>query len=173
MFIVPMTLFSCARRGVVTIESTTSRVSTIVSICAASTMRRISEWASETSTYSVRSSSTFGGRRSMPTIASTALSRSNAWARRPPHSVDSPVMRMRRLSKWSLPEPDGAPLAQHVEQVLLDARAHLVGDGLDEPLVLPRLVAGAEVGGRHGRQEADLELRRQVAGHAEQAEVRE
>src|SRR3954451_9311522 len=168
MFIVPMTLFSCARRGLVTIESTTRRVSTIVSICAASTMRRISEWASETSTYSVRSSSTFGGRRSVPTIAPTSLSRSSACARRPPHSVDSPVMRTRRLSK-----PDGAALAQHVEQVLLDARADLVGDGLDQALVLPRLVARAEGGGGHGRQEADLELRRQVARHPEQAEMRE
>src|SRR3954470_17703087 len=168
MFIVPMTLFSCARRGVVTSEATTRRESTMVSICAASTMRRISEWASETSTYSVRSSSTFGGRRSMPTIASTSGSASRACARRPPHSVDSPVMRIRRLSK-----PDGAALAQHVEQVLLDARADLVGDRLDEALVLPRLVTGAEVVGGHGRQEADLELRRQVARHAEQAEVRE
>src|SRR4051794_17753939 len=168
MFIVPMTLFSCARRVLVTIESTTRRVSTIVSTCAASTMRRISECASETSTYSVRWSSTFGGRRSMPMIASTSGSRSSACASRPPHSVDSPVMRMRRLSK-----PDGAALAQHLEQVLLDAGAHLVGDGLDQALVLPRLVALAEVVGQDRRQEADLELRRQVGPgrerHVEQA----
>jgi len=83
-FIVPTTLFSWARRGLVTIESTTSLVSTTVSISAASTMRRMSECESCTRTYSVRCSSTFGGRRSTPMIASTAGSRSRAWASRPP-----------------------------------------------------------------------------------------
>src|SRR4051812_26376798 len=169
MFIVPMTLFSCARLGDVTTESTTIRVSTSVSISAASTMRRISECASETWTNSVRSSSTFGGVRSMPMIASTSGSRSSAWASRPPQKVDRPVMRIRRLSK-----PDGAALAEHVEQVLLDARPDLVRHGLDQALVLPRLVAvGGQLVDRHGRQEADLELGRQVAAHPEQPKVRE
>src|SRR3954471_11740940 len=169
MFIVPMTLFSCARRGDVTIESTTSRVSTSVSISAASTMRRISECASETWTNSVRSSSTLGGVRSMPMIASTPGSRPTMCAGWPPHRVDRPVMRIRRLSK-----PDGAALSEHVEQVLLDARAHLVGDGLHQALVVPRLGAvGAQIVGRDGWQEADLELGGQVTGHPEQAEVRE
>ncbi len=67
-----MTLFSWARRADVTIGSTTSRVSTTVSISAASTMRRISVWESATWTNSVRSSSTFGGRRSMPMTVSTS-----------------------------------------------------------------------------------------------------
>src|SRR3954471_4485449 len=166
MFIVPMTLFSCARRGEVTLESTTRRVSTIVSISAASTIRRISECASETWTNSVRLSSTFGGLRSIPTIASISGSCSRACASRPPQYVDSPVRRTRLLAK-----PDGAPLGQHVDQVLLDARAHLVGDGLDEALVVPRRVA--EVVRRDGLEEADLELGGQVAGHAQQAAVRE
>ena len=42
MFIVPITLFSCALDDVVVAESTTSRVSTTVSISAASTTRRSS-----------------------------------------------------------------------------------------------------------------------------------
>src|SRR3954453_8273032 len=168
MFIVPMTLFSCARLGVVTTESTTRRVSTTVSISAASTMRRISGCASETWTNSVRSSSTFGGVRSMPTIPSTSGSCSRPCASRPPQWVDSPVRRMRRLRSA---KPDGPPLGEHVEQVLLDARAHLVGDGLHEPLVVPGRLA--EVVGTDGVEEADLELRGQVAGHAEQPAVRE
>ena len=39
---VPITLFSCASRGLVVLESTTRRVSTTVSISAASTTRRSS-----------------------------------------------------------------------------------------------------------------------------------
>ena len=84
MFIVPMTLFSWARRGAVTIESTTRRVSTTVSISAASTMRRMSEYRSTTRTNSVRCSSTLGGVLSTPMIASKRGSASRAWARRPP-----------------------------------------------------------------------------------------
>jgi hypothetical protein len=83
-FIVPMTLFSCASRGVVTTESTTRRVSTTVSICAPRTMRLISECWSSTRTNSVRWSSTFGGRLSTPMIASTSGSASSDCARRPP-----------------------------------------------------------------------------------------
>src|SRR3954464_1080359 len=132
-FIVPITLFSCARRGVGAAESTTSRVSTTVSISAASTMRRISEWVSATWTNSVRSSSNFGGVRSIPMIASTSGSRSRNWARRPPQYVERPVTRMRLLSK-----PDRLARADHLDEVLLDHRADLVGDRLDEALVLPR-----------------------------------
>jgi len=43
MFIVPMTLFSCASCGEVTNELTTRRVSTTVSSSAALTIRPISE----------------------------------------------------------------------------------------------------------------------------------
>ena len=91
-----MTLFSCARRAVVTTESATSRVSTTVSTSAASTMRRMSDWLSATRTNSVRSSSTLGGVRSTPMTASTAGSCSRAWASRDPQDVESPVTRMRR-----------------------------------------------------------------------------
>src|SRR5439155_6327293 len=70
-----------------------------------------------------------------------------------------------------LAKPDRAPLGEHVDEVLLDARAHLVGDGLDEALVLPRRVA--QVVGADRVQEADEELRRQEAEHPEQAAVRE
>src|SRR3954451_16926781 len=174
MFSVPMTLFSCARRGAVTIESTTRRVSTTVSISAACTMRRISECESATRTYSVRSSSTLGGLRSIPTIASISGTRSSACARRPPQYVDRPVTRTRRVVTSAGPplaEPDRLARGEHVDERLLDARAHLVDDGLHQPLVLPRLLA--HVVGMDGLQEADLELRRQVARHAEQAEVRE
>jgi hypothetical protein len=79
-----MTLFSCASRGLVTIESTTRRVSTTVSISAPCTMRRISECWLWTWTNSVRSSSTLGGVLSTPMIASTAGSCSSACASRPP-----------------------------------------------------------------------------------------
>ena len=84
MFIVPITLFSWALRGEVVAESTTSRVSTTVSISAASTTRRSSACWVPTFTYSVRSSSTLGSSLSTPTIASIDGSASSAWARRPP-----------------------------------------------------------------------------------------
>jgi hypothetical protein len=83
-FIVPMTLFSWARRGDVTMESTTRRVSTTVSISAACTIRRMSDCSSVTRTNSVRASSTFGGLRSMPMSASMPGSCSRACASRPP-----------------------------------------------------------------------------------------
>src|SRR4051794_40354645 len=161
-----MTLFSCARRGVVTAESTTSRVSTTVSISAASTMRRISECVSATCTNSVRSSSNFGGVRSIPMIASISGSFSRNCASRPPQYVDRPVMRMRLLSK-----PDALALAHHLDEVLLDDGADLVRDRLHEALVLPGALV--ELVGADRRQEADLELRGQIARHAEQAAVRE
>ena len=63
--------------------------------------------------------------------------------------------------------------AEHVDELVLDGGADLVGDGLHERLVLPRLVAEGGVVGRHRGQEAELELGRQVAEHPEQAEVRE
>src|SRR3712207_8245190 len=76
---------------------------------------------------------------------------------------------MRLLSK-----PDGPAAAQHVEQVLLDARADLVRDGLHQALVVPRPVAGeAEIVGAHRVEEADGELGGEVAGHAEQTAVGE
>ena len=54
MFSVPITLFSCASRGLVAAESTTSRVSITVSISAAFTILRISACWFETRTNSVR-----------------------------------------------------------------------------------------------------------------------
>src|SRR5215210_9226402 len=79
-----------------------------------------------------------------------------------------PVMRM-RFESIALAEPDRLPLGDHVPEVLLDACTDLMGHGLDERLVLvhPLLV---EV---DGLEEAELELGGQVAGHAEQAEMRE
>ena len=84
MFIVPITLFSWALDDEVTAESTTRRVSTTVSISAASTTRRSSACWAPTFTYSVRSSSTFGSSLSTPITASTSSKRSRAWASRPP-----------------------------------------------------------------------------------------
>ena len=84
MFIVPMTLFSCAREDGITAESTTSRVSTIVSISAASTTRRSSACCAPTFTYSVRSSSTCGSWLSTPITASTSGNASSACASLPP-----------------------------------------------------------------------------------------
>ena len=84
MFIVPITLFSCAWRGEATIEVTTRRVSITVSISAARTIRWISECWLETLTNSVRSSARVGSRESTPMIASTCSKASSACARRPP-----------------------------------------------------------------------------------------
>ena len=84
MFIVPITLFSWALAGVVVLESTTRRVSTTVSISAASTTRRSSACWVPTFTYSVRSSSTWGSSLSTPITASTSSNASSAWASRPP-----------------------------------------------------------------------------------------
>jgi hypothetical protein len=97
MFIVPMTLFSWAFRELVWVESTTSRLSTTVSISAASTMRRSSACWLPTRTNSVRSSSRVGSLSSTPMIASYCSSCSRAWASLPPQKVDSPVMSTRRL----------------------------------------------------------------------------
>ena len=84
MFIVPITLFSWASAEVVVTESTTSRVSTTVSISAASTTRRRSACWAPTFTYSVRSSSTVGSSLSTPMIASISSKPSSALASRPP-----------------------------------------------------------------------------------------
>jgi hypothetical protein len=84
MFIVPMTLFSCASRPEVTLESTISRVSTTVSISAACTIRRSSACWLPTRTNSVRRSSIVGSSALTPMTASTSGSRSSCWARRPP-----------------------------------------------------------------------------------------
>jgi hypothetical protein len=84
MFIVPMTLFSCASREEATVESTISRVSTTVSISAASTIRRSSACCVPTRTNSVRSSSRVGSSESTPMIASMPSFCSRACARRAP-----------------------------------------------------------------------------------------
>jgi hypothetical protein len=79
-----MTLFSCARRGVVTIESTTSRVSTTVSISAASTIRRISACESA-DLHELGALELDLRRRSVDADDRLdAGSRSSAWASRPP-----------------------------------------------------------------------------------------
>ncbi len=84
MFIVPITLFSWALAEEVVVESTTSRVSTTVSISAASTTRRSRACCAPTLTYSVRSSSTVGSSLSTPITASTSSKASSARASRPP-----------------------------------------------------------------------------------------
>ena len=84
MFIVPITLFSCATRAGAASELTTSRASITVSISAARTIRWISECWLETFTNSVRSSSSVGSRESTPMIASICSKPSSACARRPP-----------------------------------------------------------------------------------------
>ena len=84
MFIVPMTLFSCAIRGGAISELTTSRVSITVSISAARTIRSSSECWLVTLTNSVRSSSRVGASASTPMIASICSKLSSACARRPP-----------------------------------------------------------------------------------------
>ena len=84
MFIVPITLFSCAARGEAASELTISRVSITVSISAARTIRWSSECWFETLTNSVRSSSRVGSRESTPMIVSICSKPSSAWASRPP-----------------------------------------------------------------------------------------
>jgi hypothetical protein len=84
MFIVPMTLFSWAARDGASDESTIMRVSTTVSMSAASTIRLSSACCVPTRTYSVRVSSHVGSLGLTPTITSTSGSRSSACARRPP-----------------------------------------------------------------------------------------
>src|SRR5215216_4462272 len=170
MFIVPITLFSCARGDEVTAESTTSRVSTTVSISAASTTRRSSACCAPTFTYSVRSSSTCGSSAATPMMASTSGNASRAWARRPPQYVERPVTRMRlECMAGCLPEPDRPAPREHVPEALLNPRADVVGHGLHQRLVLvhPLLVERDRI------EEADLELGGQVAEHPEDSEVRE
>ena len=84
MFIVPMTLFSCASRRPAMIESTISRVSITVSMLAAWTMRASSACWVPTRTYSVRVSSQVGSPGETPTITSVSGSRSSVCASRPP-----------------------------------------------------------------------------------------
>jgi hypothetical protein len=74
-----------------------------------------------------------------------------------------------RFESMPLAEPDRLALGQHVPEVLLDPGAHLVGHRLHERLVLVHALL-VEL---DRLQEAQLELGRQVAQHAEQAEVRE
>ena len=84
MFIVPITLFSCAARGEAATESTIMRVSITVSMSAALTIRSSSACWVPTRTYSVRVSSQVGSSGLTPTITSTAASCSSACASRPP-----------------------------------------------------------------------------------------
>src|SRR5829696_549614 len=168
MFIVPITFASWAARAEAVVESTISRESTTVSISAACTIRRSSACWVPTRTYSVRSSSQVGSSGETPMIASIAGSRSSAWASLPPQKLERPVTRTRRAMRL---EPDGAALGEHVVELLLDASPDVVGDALDEAAVVPRL--GAPLVGRDRLEEADAELRGQVAHEAEQPQVRE
>jgi hypothetical protein len=84
MFIVPMTLFSCASCAEAVIALTIRRVSTTVSSSAARTIRPISECWFDTFTNSVRFSSCIGSLESTPTIASISGCDSSAWASRLP-----------------------------------------------------------------------------------------
>ena len=85
MFIVPITLFSWAARGGLPIESTTRRVSTTVSISAAATIRRMQRvLGADADELGALELDARVARQSTPMIASTAGSRSSAWARRPP-----------------------------------------------------------------------------------------
>ncbi len=93
MFIVPITLFSCASRGYAETELTVSRVSMTVSISAARTIRASRLCWFETFTNSVRSSSTLGSSESTPMIVSTSSNASSACASRPPQYVERPVRR--------------------------------------------------------------------------------
>src|SRR5215218_6645808 len=146
MFIVPITFASWATRGLAVVESTISRESTTVSICAARTIRRSSACWVPTRTYSVRSSSQVGSSGETPMIVSIAGSRSSAWASLPPQKLDRPVTRTRRAmvsgsSGGDSPEgplvPDRLALGEHVVELLLDAAADVVGDALHEPAVRP------------------------------------
>ena len=93
MFIVPITLISCASRGETVSGSTTSRESITVSISAACTIRRRSACCVPTRTNSVRSSSTVGSYGDTPMIASTSGSASSVCASRPPQKEEMPVTR--------------------------------------------------------------------------------
>ena len=85
MFIVPMTLFSWALRGGRRAESTTRRVSTTVSISAASTIRRSSAcWVADLHVLGALELDASGSSLSTPMIASTSGNASSAWASRPP-----------------------------------------------------------------------------------------
>jgi hypothetical protein len=84
MFIVPITLFSCAAFGGAAAESTIMRVSITVSIAAARTIRSSSACWVPTRTYSVRVSAHVGSCGLTPTITSTPGSCSSACASRPP-----------------------------------------------------------------------------------------
>ena len=170
MFIVPddVVLVGACEDGVVA-ESTTSRVSTTVSISAASTTRRSSACWAPTFTYSVRSSSTV---RLLVVDADHGLDLGERLERlgepaapvgREAGDQDAPA------SPSAQPNQTDLRSASMSQQVLLDPRADLVGDRLHERLVLvhPLLL---EV---DGLEEAELELGRQVAEHPEQPEVRE
>ena len=93
MFIVPITLVSCASRGEACSESTTSRASTTVSISAASTIRRSSACCSPDPHELGALELAVGSSGLTPMIASTAGSCSIAWASRPPQYVEMPVTR--------------------------------------------------------------------------------
>ena len=71
----------------------------------------------------------------------------------------------------SHPSHTESRVGDHLVQLLLDPAADLLGHGLHEALVLVRVLA--PLVGRDRLQEADLELRGQVAEAAEQAEQRE
>src|SRR3984893_19434835 len=74
----------------------------------------------------------------MPKMTSMLGSVSRAWIIRPPQNVSAPVTRTRRLIGST--EPDAAPIAQHVEDGLLELSADLLGLLHDAAFGVPILI---------------------------------
>ena len=146
MFMVPITLFSSARRGAAISELTTSRVSTTVSISAARTMHCKSEWRFETLTNSVRSSSSARGFAVDTDDRLDVLEALQRLGNRPPAGRE-PDHRARRWAHAASPawpargsaagdatsRPRQDSLREHLVEVLLDPRADsCAGQRLDQ-----------------------------------------
>ena len=182
MFIVPITLFSWASRGGVISESTTSRVSITVSISAARTIRWISECWLETLTNSVRSSSRVG-RRAVDADDRLDLLEALERLREPPAPVggqagdqDPPgALRPRRRPR-ARPRAARALIRATPTRRLasISCRFSWIRARISWATVCTSALSSAasahQRDGVDRLEEADLELRRQVAEHPERPE---
>ena len=179
MFIVPITLFSCASRAEAASESTTRRVSITVSISAARTIRCEQR-------VLVRDLDELGplelARRLARVDADDRLDLVEALERlrEPPAPVgrqagDEHPLRLpaaRRRCSRSHPNHTAPRFATISWRFSWIRRPDLLRDGLDQRLVVDG-VRAAELGRVDRLEEAELELRRQVPQHPERPEPRE
>ncbi len=121
----PITLISCRTRLGTATELVSRKVCTMVSTWVARTMRLQDRVLLVGADELGALERDLGSLVPRPRIISTSGLASRAWAMRPPQKVSSPVISTRRPT--GSPEPDAAPLAQHVVEGVLQVGPDALG----------------------------------------------